>query len=216
MSQDASSAGPENTEITDNSVISILTLENRPWLRTLALAGTVVATVLLLWRSDEPSLIQDEAAALRGMAEPDGFIVNGQYLSYDEQGNVKVRFTSPRIEQFEEGNMATITSPRAELFGKQSSEPWVVEAQNGSLLQNENILYLTGDVRVVRRIGDREATLTTSSLTLDNDTGTIYTDAPVEITDVTGTTRATGMRAWLDKRILELNSQVEGRYEIGR
>ena len=45
-------------------------LLDRPWLRALALAATVVAAVFLLWRSDEPPVIDDEAAALRGDAEP--------------------------------------------------------------------------------------------------------------------------------------------------
>lgn len=86
-------------------------LPDRPWLRTLALAGTVVAAVFLLWQSDEPPVIDDEAAALRGDAEPDGFVVNGRYTSFDESGNLKIRFSSPRIEQFEEGNLATMDSP---------------------------------------------------------------------------------------------------------
>ena len=160
-------------------------------------------------------MVDDEAAALRGDAEPDGFVVNGQYTSFDEAGNLKIRFSSPRIEQFEEGNLATMESPRAELYGDQEALPWIVEADNGSLLQNQNLVYLTDNVRVQRTIGERDATLTTSSLTLDNDRGMVYTDAPVEIRDVTGITRATGMKAWIDERILELNSQVEGLYETG-
>ena len=190
-------------------------LLDRPWLRALALAATVVAAVFLLWRSDEPPVIDDEAAALRGDAEPDGFVVNGQYTSFDEAGNLKIRFSSPRIEQFEEGNLATMESPRAELYGDQEALPWIVEADNGSLLQTQNLVYLTDNVRVQRTSGERAAVLTTSSLTLDNDRGMVYTDAPVEIRDVTGITRATGMKAWIDERILELNSQVEGLYETG-
>ena len=190
-------------------------LLDRPWLRALALAATVVAAVFLLWRSDEPPVIDDEAAALRGDAEPDGFVVNGQYTSFDEAGNLKIRFSSPRIEQFEEGNLATMESPRAELYGDQEALPWIVEADNGSLLQNQNLVYLADNVRVQRTIGERDAVLTTSSLTLDNDRGMVYTDALVEIRDVTGITRATGMKAWIDERILELNSQVEGLYETG-
>ncbi|AOY90115.1 LPS export ABC transporter periplasmic protein LptC [Marinobacter salinus] len=191
----------------------MIKLENRPWIRSLALIGTILATIFLLWRSDEPAVVSNEAAELRGKGEPDGFVVNGSYTSYDEAGNLKIHFTSPRIEQFEEGNLATMESPRAKLYGEPGTDPWVVEAENGSLLQNENLLYLTGNVRVVRTIGDREATLKTSSLTLDNDMGTAYTDAPVEIIDQVGVTRATGMKAWIDQRVLELNSQVEGRYE---
>ncbi|MDY6840080.1 MAG: LPS export ABC transporter periplasmic protein LptC [Pseudomonadota bacterium] len=190
-------------------------LPDLPWLRTLALAGTLIAAVFLLWRSGEPLVINDKAAALRGDAEPDGFVVNGQYTSFDASGNLKIRFSSPRIEQFEASNLATMESPRAELYGGENALPWIVEAENGNLLQNQNLVHLNNNVRVQRNIGERDTTLTTSTLTLDNDRGMAYTDAPVEIRDVTGITRATGMKAWLDERIVELNSQVEGRYETG-
>ena len=55
---------------------------------TLALAVTVTATVFLLWQSDEPVSSRNAASDLRGPAEPDGFVVGGQYRAWDEQGNV--------------------------------------------------------------------------------------------------------------------------------
>ncbi len=214
-SQDQRKNGNGNGQSKDD-LITLLTLSDRPRLRTLALVGTIAATLFLLWRSDEPTRVQDDAAQLRGKAEPDGFVINGQYTAYDENGDLKIQFTSPRIEQFEEGNVATMKAPRAKLFGQPETEPWIVESENGSLLQNEGVLYLTDHVRVIRTFGERKATMTTTSLTLDNDQGTVYTDAPVTITDQIGVTRATGMKAWIDDRTLELKSQVEGRYETGQ
>ena len=89
---------------------------DRPWVRTLALAGSLAVVMFLLWQSDEPPVSNQEAAELRGDAEPDGFVVDGEYTSFDETGNLKISFTSPRIEQFEEGNLATMESPSAELY----------------------------------------------------------------------------------------------------
>ncbi|MDY6815831.1 MAG: LPS export ABC transporter periplasmic protein LptC [Pseudomonadota bacterium] len=192
---------------------SLRRVTERPLLRALAVIALVAVALLLMWRTDEPPAPDPEAAALRGPAEPDGFVVDGTYTAYDESGNLEVRFSSPRIEQFEKGNMATMVSPTADIHGEPGTEPWTISANNGSLLQNENLLYLTGNVRIIRPIGDREATLITSKLTLDNDQNILYTDAPVEITDRTGVTRATGMKGWINDRILELNSDVEGRYE---
>ncbi|GGE57384.1 hypothetical protein GCM10011533_07370 [Streptosporangium jomthongense] len=204
-------------ESTKSSWVSTLTLTNKPRVRMLALAVTVAATLFLLWQSNEPAVTSySDARQLRGDAEPDGFVVNGRYTSYDENGQRKIVFTSPRIEQFEEGNIANMQSPRAELFSDTGEGPWILNAENGSLQQDDDLLYLTGNVRVVRTIGEREATLKTESLTLDNNKGTVYTDDRVEITDSVGTTRAKGMKAWIDDRILELNSQVEGRYETVR
>ncbi|WP_100638663.1 LPS export ABC transporter periplasmic protein LptC [Marinobacter salexigens] len=197
-----------------NNQLSKLVLKNKPRLRMLGLAITVAVAVFLLWESNEPPLSSySDAKQLRGETEPDGFVINGSYTSYDEAGQRKIVFTSPRIEQFEEGNLATMESPRAELFSATGEGPWILNAENGSLRQNDDLLNLTGNVRVVRTIGAREATLNTESLTLDNQQGMVYTDDPVTITDNLGITQAKGMKAWIDERILELNSQVEGRYE---
>ncbi len=199
-----------------NGLRALLTLENRPRLRTLALICTILAALYLLWHSDEPQKTPGDAAELRGNDEPDGFIINGSYTGYDETGQVKIHFTSPRIEQFENNNLAVIKQPHAELYGQPGTRPWVVDAEKGQLKQKGDLLHLSDNVRIVRNVNNREATLTTTSLTLDNNAGTVYTDAPVEITDQTGVTRATGMKAWIDQRILELNSKVEGRYETGQ
>lgn len=198
----------------DTQHTSLFTRENRRKVRMLALGATIAVTVFLLWQSDEPpGTLNTDAQQLRGDAEPDGFVINGNYTSYDETGHRKIVFTSPRIEQFEEGNLATMKSPNAQMFSNTETDPWILEAENGSLQQDEDLLKLTGNVHVERTIGDREATLMTQSLTLDNKEGMVYTDEPVKIIDKAGTTRATGMKAWIDDRILELNSQVEGRYE---
>jgi lipopolysaccharide export system protein LptC len=189
---------------------------SRPWVRTLGLATTIVALFFLLWQSDEPSEPVD-AAALRGESEPDGFVVNGRYLSFDETGQLTARFQSPRIEQFEARNETLMESPEATLYGEPGNAPWQVRANEGRFMEAKDLVHLTGDVRVFREAeGGRPLTLTTSTLTLDNTERTVYTDAPVELTDSFSLTRATGMKAWIDDRILELNSQVEGRYEPGK
>jgi len=69
---------------------------------------------------------------------------------------------------------------------------------------------------VLRQLDDGETRLTTDTLTLDNRDGTVYTDDPVTIKEPFGTTEAVGMKAWVDERILELNSRVEGAYETVR
>jgi lipopolysaccharide export system protein LptC len=198
------------------NLISFLTFENRPRLRALALGCTIAVALYLLWHSDEPKEAASDAVELRGTGEPDGFVINGSYTGYSETGQVKIHFNSPRIEQFEDSDIAIIKSPHAELHGEPGALPWIVNADSGRFQQADNLLYLRDNVRIVRDTGNRKATLTTTSLTLDNNAGTVYTNAPVEITDQIGVTRATGMKAWVNTRILELNSKVEGRYETGQ
>ncbi len=197
-------------------LFSLLAQENRRKLRALALGCTVVVALFLLWHSDEPKQAASDVTELRGSDEPDGFVINGSYTGYDKTGQIKIHFNSPRIEQFEDSEVAIIKSPHAELYGEPGSPPWIVDADRGRLQQKDNLLYLNDNVRIVRQADNRTATLTTTSLTLDNNAGTVYTEAPVEITDRVGVTRATGMKAWINNRILELNSKVEGRYETGQ
>lgn len=182
----------------------------------LALAATVTATVFLLWQSDEPVSTRDTASELRGPAEPDGFVIGGQYRAWDEQGNLQIDLKSPRIEQFEATDTAHLDTPRARLFSEGSPEPWLIESNEGSLQQNNEMLELMGNVRLTRQSKGREAILETGALTLDNSNGTVYTDQPVTITEPFGVTRSTGMKAWINERILELNSRVEGQYETVR
>ena len=198
------------------NLVSAMTFANHPLLRAFALACTLVAVVVLMWQSDEPSE-PVEAAALRGQSEPDGFVVNGRYLSFDETGRLTVRFESPRIEQFESEQLATMETPRAQLFTEGEAQPWRLSADTGTLLDNTELLEREGNVEVVRQTDTgRKATLTTPYLTLDNGRRIAYTDAPVTLTDAFSVTRAIGMKAWIDDRILELDSQVEGRYEPGQ
>jgi lipopolysaccharide export system protein LptC len=186
------------------------------WLRTLALIAVIAATLHLMWRSDERDMTNPEAEQLRGPSEPDSFVVDSVYRTWDEQGNLDLRLVSPRIEQFEDNNQAMLEQPKARVYGEADSPPWIIEADHGSLRQTKGLLHLSGSVVVTQRSEDSEVTLTTEVLTLNNRENTVYTDQPVTITEPFGITRATGMKAWIDQRILELNSRVEGQYETFR
>ncbi|WP_291830862.1 LPS export ABC transporter periplasmic protein LptC [Marinobacter sp.] len=187
-----------------------------PRLRTLALAATIAATVFLMWQREEANDLLGDATELRGPSEPDSFVIEGRYTTWNEQGNLKMTLSSPRIDQFETSDHAIMNAPRARIYNEQGTDPWIIEADEGSLQQNDDRVVLTGNVIVLRQTADSEATLTTNSLTLDNKQGTVHTDQPVTITEPFGVTRATGMKAWVDQRVLELNSRVEGHYETIR
>lgn len=191
-------------------------LLSHPWIRALALVASVVTLIAMLWQRDE-AREPTSAQNLRGPTEPDGFVVNGRYLSFNEAGQREMVIESPRIEQFESRRLATMISPSATLYDTNSGTPWDLTAQHGTFLEEEDIIELEGDVLITRPITeDRNATLESERLTLDNAGRTIYTDTPVVLTEAHGITRAVGMKAWVDDRTLELQSQVEGRYETAK
>jgi lipopolysaccharide export system protein LptC len=184
--------------------------------RMAALVATLMATVFLLWQSDEPPLPGTGAEALRGPSEPDSFVVQARYRAWNTDGELEILLTSPRIEQFDEQGLSTLETPKARVYSARDPHPWLIEADDGTLRQGEGLAHLDGNVVVVRQLDQGESRLTTDTLTLDNQDGTVYTDDPVTIKEPFGTTTAVGMKAWVDERILELKSRVEGRYETVR
>ncbi|MDX1756724.1 MAG: LPS export ABC transporter periplasmic protein LptC [Marinobacter sp.] len=186
---------------------------SRPWVRTLALLVSVLVLVALLWQSDE-RIPAPDAESLRGPSEPDGFVINGHYRAFNEQGHLTTMISSPRIEQFDADHTAIMNEPNATLIDRKSGAAWHLTAKRGTFRENADRIRLSGEVLVTRPIADgRDATLETDSLVLDNRQRTVHTDDRVTMTDGRNTTRATGMTAWIDDRIVEFKSQVEGQYE---
>ena len=182
-------------------------------LRYLGIAALSAVLIGLLWQSDEKSEV-DPAAQLRGPQESDSFVVNGEYRSFAESGQVSTIISSPRIEQFDQQNLAHMNEPRGRLIDANTGTPWTVRANEGRYQLDKDIVRLSGDVVITRILpSGNEGQLKTEHLTLDNDERIVHTDAPVVLTEPRGVTRATGMQAWIDERIVELKSQVEGQYD---
>lgn len=193
--------------------MTLPSLLNRPWPRALALLASLLVLASLLWQSDQ-AREPDDIRELRGPSEPDSFVVGGKFYSFNEGGQLTTLIESPRVEQFESRRAATMIAPKAVVFDEESGIPWTLTAASGEFLQDRNVIQLEEDVVVRRTLASgREATLVTDRLTLDNDERIVHTDAPVVLTDQLSTTRAVGMKAWIDERILELQSQVEGIYD---
>ncbi|MDY6799228.1 MAG: LPS export ABC transporter periplasmic protein LptC [Pseudomonadota bacterium] len=197
-------------------MLSPAALLARPRIRNTLLVLLAAALLALLWLSDQPDPVSVGASGT-GNQGPDGFVEDGRYLSFNEQGRKVIEVTSPRIEQFEQRRLATMESPEAWLAHNSEDQPWHLVADHGKLEQDGMVLTLTDHVIIsTTDARGRQATLSTSRLQLDNKQRTATTDQPVTIRDPAGVTRATGMKARVDDRILELQSDVEGIYEPAR
>lgn len=191
---------------------SLSDLRDRSLWRWGAAGLTAVALVLLLMRSEQP-VTSPDAEDLRGPDKPDGFVINATYRSFDEQGRLSTRMTSARGEQFDEDKRVTMESPRGLLLEKASRAPWHLAAETGEYYLNRERLTLSGSVRIRHETRERgEALLKTERLIVDNRKRIVHTDAPVTIINRSSLTRATGMKGWIDDRVLELENQVDGYY----
>lgn len=189
-------------------------LRQKPAL-TYALIGLLGAVfILIVWQDEESGGIES-ASDLRGPREPDGFIVNAVYSAFDQSGQLSSRIATERAEQFDDEQYALMENPRSAVFEQESGIPWTITAEKGRYDLATELLLLSGDVRVVRtNSGLAPSQLLSESLTLDNLNRIVHTEAPVTLLDYRGTTDAIGMRAWVDERVIEFESQVEGEYVI--
>ncbi len=185
----------------------------RPIYRNTGLAIAFAALAFLLWHSDDPATVNTAAIELRGSAEPDTFVNDGTYRSFDELGQLEVIISSPRIEQFDDRPDATMVAPDATLLDQETGTQWHVTADHGLFHQTNEILDLNDNVRVTRPVAGGKAVLLTEYLRVDNPARKVVTDHPVTIESPGTVTQGTGMEGWIDERIVELETNVKGIYE---
>ena len=150
---------------------------------------------------------------MRGETEPDTFINQGVFRSFDEQGRPKLVATSPRTEQFDERQEAVLEAPDATLYDHEADLRWLVVANEGLYHLTTEVMELEGNVEVTRNVKGGDAVLLTEYLLIDNPAGRATTEYPVTLKSPDSITHARGMTAWFDERVLELESSVEGIYE---
>lgn len=186
---------------------------DRPAIRYIALLAMALVLAFLVWHGEEPTPISESPVS--GPQEPDAYVEDGLYFSFDNEGNPETRMHSARVDEYDNQHKAFLQQPTAEVFEKQGGSPWHIRAQKGVYNIPQDSLTLEDSVVVTRQTeAQQPSTLTTSRLTLDNQQRIVHTDAPVTITDPQGVTHAVGMKAFIAQRILELNSQVDGNYDL--
>lgn len=196
-----------------NLLVRILDVLARPRVRNPGLVIAAVALGYLMWQSDDPRSADTDAIALRGETEPDTFVNQGTFRSFDRSGQPEIVLTSPRTEQFDDRKEAFLETPDGILYDHESNLRWLINANTGLYDMSAEIMDLEGDVEVVRRVEGSDAVLLTEYLRIDNASRTATTDQPVTLRSPGNITHARGMTGWLDDRVLELESSVEGIYE---
>lgn len=196
-----------------NLLLRVLDFLARPGIRNPGLLIAAVALGFLLWQSDEPRTPDSEAMALRGETEPDTFINQGVFRSFDDQGRPKLVATSPRTEQFDDRQQAVLEAPDATLYDHEANLQWLMTANQGLYHMTTEVMEMEGSVEVTRSVEGGNAVLLTDYLRIDNPAGRATTDHPVTLKSPGSVTHAVGMTGWFDERVLELENSVEGIYE---
>ncbi|MFA7553769.1 MAG: LPS export ABC transporter periplasmic protein LptC [Spongiibacteraceae bacterium] len=145
--------------------------------------------------------------------QPEFYLFNSRSIQYNEQGILDTIITSPHAEQNPKDNSVTLDEPRIHLY-RQGQLNWKARAQIGTIYNSGNKVDL--EQQVVAISSDQTMSLHTAKLTVFPNTKLAETDQPVALLDSTSSTHATGMKANLDQKTIELLSNVRGQYEPQR
>ena len=178
----------------------------------LVLLMLFAAAALWYWREDSPLLAPTTEP--EDTNSPDAFVVAGRYRTFDADGQLTSVLTSSRAVHYPRDNSGHLDTPRVDLI-QQDGRPWQINAQKGVLALDSDLVQLRNDVRIQTVATDDQPalTLTTETLTLDNRTGFITTDQPVNIESPQGQTTAVGLDAYVDEKRMVLKSQVRSTYD---
>lgn len=177
----------------------------------LLVLGITLFTSWLLNKLGETPLVKSAAKS----REPDYFFDGFVATARDKKGNIVYRLEANQLEHFPYNYSMQLDKPYIEIFHKQE-QPWQTWAEKGVFYENRRLMTLAGKVRIHRAAdaSRKSVTLLTESLSLDMENKIAKTSADVSITSGEDVLNATGMKVDLRTGHVELQSKVQGKYDL--
>ncbi|MDN5835783.1 MAG: LPS export ABC transporter periplasmic protein LptC [Nitrosospira sp.] len=179
------------------------------FLSRLPLILLVLLIVLAFWlnqsvRAPSPAQEGDLRRA------PDYIVENFSATRMDHEGVTRHVLSAKKMLHYPDDDTADLEQPR--LINTHPGKPAMqVEADQAKMSGNGEDIYLTGNVKVLRKAGKGrgETTMTTSFLHLVPDDDIAKTDRPVVITEANAIIKAVGMETSNRTQVTRLLSQVK-------
>ncbi len=133
----------------------------------------------------------------------------------DKQGNITYRLEAKQLEHFPYNFSMRLDKPYIEIFHNKE-QPWQTWAERGVFFENRRLVTLEGKVRIHRAADNssQAVTLLSDSITLDMKNKIAKTSSEVNITSGEDVLNATGMKVNLETGHVELQSKVQGKYDL--
>jgi lipopolysaccharide export system protein LptC len=178
-----------------------------PWL--LVLVGSIL---LFLSIADRPSTKVPEPKTSTRAAEPDLFMEKATITQYADDGTITYRLLSDEVRHFELEDVTRLVSPTLTL-NRAPQFSWSARAKHGLIKFNETsdgkreeVVELSGDVRLQRVELSSRMELTCPFLLIYPDRQFAETDQPVMIANNSGSTSAVGLSGDLNSGLFKLSS----------
>ncbi len=185
-------------------------------------ANTLVLLVIILlafayfgWHNSPQKLLGVDLGTTTKADQTVPFAVakNASTQHFNENGELNYTFFATKIEHYTDEtlgeNYTLIYAPTIVVF--QDGEPWYVDAQQGKISQNGDLIELWKDVTIMQTLNGGDTTqLLTQTLTIEPKAKRALTDDNVTITSAKGTLTGTGLIANFAQSTLTLLANVRG------
>jgi len=145
---------------------------------------------------------------------PDYFMEDFTITSMNEKGKPSSVLVSAKMFHYPDDDSTELASPFMTLYGD-IGKPWKIKADRGWVAANNELILLSGNVRIDRLSGpnNRPVKLFTDKLRIHPESDFAETDRPVTMLSNKRKTTAIGMRAYVRKGKLQLLDDVRVSYE---
>ena len=135
--------------------------------------------------------------------DPDYYLENFTTITMDENGEPKHKLSAAYMAHYPDDDSSELLQPKIEIF-RAGKRPLYIEAREGRLSADSEVVFLQGDVRLWEPDGDggRGLRVDTSEVTIRLQDEYAETDRYATITSGDSVITGTGMRAFLpDSRL---------------
>lgn len=178
---------------------------------TVLLGGLVALTSWFAVKSSEQDVQKQPTSVV-----PNGVAEQATLWQYNPQGQLIYQGTAHKVIQYSD-NSSRLFSVQGTYYPHTGAPAWNGQAEQALIAPNNQWIRLQGNVQLERPQAPHYLpfSLQTSELLLYPPSNSAFTDKPVTLTQ-TGTgniTHATGLRATLTPKVIELLSKVDSTYD---
>jgi lipopolysaccharide export system protein LptC len=180
------------------------------WFPVLLLAMVAAVTVWLDRQVQPP----ETSGNGKARHDPDYIAENFTVTRIGPDGAVRYKMDARRMQHYPDDDTTDLEAPHVINF-RQGGVTMTATSRTAKLSSNGDNVYMQDDVRLTRSpyAEHSEMTMLTSWLHVIPDDGLAKTDKPVRIQDASTLITADGLEFDNKSRILQLLSNVKGRYE---
>ena len=191
-----------------------LAIVDTSWGRPLLVAiGTLLLSAASYW-AYQVLVEETTPELLERRHTPDYYIIDMVRHTMDKKGDLQSVLMADEVYHYADDNSTELARPRMEIYND-TSKPWQVVAERGTIKANADLVMLHGRVEIWRLDdeGEREFEVITSELRVFPKVQYAETDNAATIRSYRSVTKSKGFRANFEHNRLELRERVRSRIE---